>query len=89
MSSKLIPAVLAAILAASPMAVLAATTGNYNNALVQSVNPQTLSVTLNDGTTFDVADQAMLKQLTPGAHVDLSYRDVNGSTTITNVTSAG
>jgi Cu/Ag efflux protein CusF len=85
MNSKFIPAAIAAILVASPMAVLARTQGDFTNAIVQSVNAQAMSVTLQDGTTLDVVSQALLKELTPGARVDLHVRDLNGGDVVTNV----
>lgn len=85
MSSKFIPAAILAILVSSPMAVLARTQGDYTNAIVQSVSPQTMTVTLKDGTSFNVVSQALLSQLTPGARVNLQSRDLNGSMAVTNV----
>ena len=85
MSNKFIPAAIVAILVASPMAVLAKTQGDYDNAIVQSVNPLTMSVTLKDGTTLEVVSQALLNELTPGARVDLHFRDLDGSMAVTEV----
>ena len=112
MSNKFIPAAIVAILVASPMAVLAKTQGDYDNAIADYteairlepkhakayysrgraygqkddyVNALTMSVTLKDGTTLEVVSQALLNELTPGARVDLHFRDLDGSMAVTEV----
>ena len=44
-----------------------------------------MSVTLKDGTTLEVVSQALLNELTPGARVDLHFRDLDGSMAVTEV----
>lgn len=89
MKTILVPAAAAALLALAPMAALAKTSGTYSDAVIKSVNPSALTVTLANGNTFGVAYAGLEAQLQPGAHVSLHWQDVNGTSTVTNVTSAG
>ncbi|MBI1219434.1 MAG: DUF1344 domain-containing protein [Rhodobacteraceae bacterium] len=88
MSSKFIPAALAAILVASPMAVLARSQGAFSDVVVQSVSPSAMTVTMADGNTYDLAYAAQLNQLKAGDHVSFHWTDVNGGSRITDVHAA-
>jgi Cu/Ag efflux protein CusF len=52
---------------------------------VKSVDVSKKSVTLQDGTTLMVADEAKLKDLKPGTMIKASYEDKGGQKTATSI----
>jgi Cu/Ag efflux protein CusF len=52
---------------------------------VKSVDAAKKTVTLQDGTTLMVADEAQLKDLKPGAMIKASYQDQGGQKRATSI----
>ena len=55
---------------------------------VQSVDPTAKSITLDDGTTYSVADDVAIETLQPDAEVTITYEERDGQKTATSVTSS-
>jgi len=52
---------------------------------IQAVNPDTKTLTLEDGTEYTVGEGVALDTLKPGSDVRVSYDDVSGKKTITSI----
>ncbi len=55
---------------------------------IQSVDPTTKTITLEDGTVFMLAEGVAADTLQPGAEVTVSYEEKDGQKTATAVTPA-
>lgn len=88
MRKILVPAAAAALLALAPLAATARTVGYIDSATVQSVNPSALTVTLSDGSVFNLARASQLDRLKPGDHIAFNWQDSNGSYVITRLSRA-
>lgn len=90
MQKILIPAAAAVVLGLAPLAASAHTRmyGEFSDAVVKSVNQSALTVTIEGGETFNLGYAGEMAQLQPGAHVALTWQDINGSPTVTKVSSA-
>ena len=87
MTKFAIPAAIAALIALAPAASMARTVQTFDGT-VQSINSSAGSVTLTDGTSYLLGTAALQAQLKPGAHVNLTVKDINGSDTVTGFTTA-
>ena len=83
MRNKFVPALIAAVLVSAPLASMAHTSGYFSNAVVQSVNPSALTVTMQDGNTYALNYAAQANQLKPGEHISFNWIDVNGGSRLT------
>lgn len=87
MKKALIPAA-AALLALAPVMSLAQTTGTFSNQVIASVNESAGTVTLQDGSQFEVLPAAYLNALHAGSAVSFIWQDVDGRRVITSVKTA-
>ena len=84
MRNKFVPALLAAILVSAPLASMARTSGYFSDAVVKSVNPSALTVTMDDGNTYALNYAAQANELKPGQHIAFNWIDVNGGSRLTS-----
>ena len=85
MNKLMIAAGAAALLAASSLSAFAAeVTG-----AVTAVDPATLSVTLDDGNTYVLPADFDVAALTAGLQVTFTYEDIDGTRTVSAVSSPG
>ena len=84
MRKTFVPALIAAVLVSAPLASMARTSGYFSDAVVKSVNPSALTVTMEDGNTYDLNYAAQLDQLKPGEHIAFNWIDVNGGSRLTS-----
>lgn len=85
MRTKMFPVAAAALIALTPLASMARTTGYFSDAVVKSVNPSALTVTLKDGTRLGVETASQFNQLKPGQRYNIKWADVGGNATAVRV----
>lgn len=89
MRMTLVPAAAAALMALTPLAAMAHTTGYYSNAVVKSVNPGGLRITLKNGQPLHLAYMAQAQTFKAGHHYFINWASENGGRVITNAKSVG
>jgi hypothetical protein len=55
---------------------------------IQAVDPTAKTITLEDGTTYTLAEGVMIESLQPGTEVTVSFEDKDGTKTASSVTPA-
>lgn len=83
MRNKFVPALLAAVLVSAPLAAMARDSGDFSDAVVKSVNPSALTVTMQDGDVYALNYAAQANQLKPGEHISFHWIDVDGGSRLT------
>ena len=53
--------------------------------MVKSMNPETRTITLDDGNTYTVAEGVVIENLKPGSEVKVSYEEMEGKKVIKDV----
>jgi hypothetical protein len=74
------PLVAAGMLAIAPMALAETTTG-----IVEAVDPTTMTLTLADGTTFQLPADLAYIEVAPGAQVEVTWEMQDGQQVVTDV----
>ena len=53
--------------------------------MIKSLDPETRTVVLDDGSTYTVAEGVTIENLTPGSEVKVSYEEMDGQKVIKDI----
>lgn len=76
----ILPLVAAGMLASAPMALAETTTG-----IVESIDPASLTLTLADGTMFQLPESLAVTEVAPGQTVEITWEMQDGQQVVTDV----